>query len=370
MVAITNIEISRHELPLDPAFPPSWDSRPRTRFRTDIVKVHCDSGHVGIGSGDAMAGVEDYLDLFVGHSPLDMDRNFGVLENIAFHVGRPWPIDLALWDLAGKIKGKPVYRLLGGSEGRVRAYASTGVLRTPKQMAEQVDKLVGMGFPAIKIRFSRPDIEEDLDALKQVRDRIGDQIDLMVDCNQGWRMPWDVAEPWTFQQALGVARRLEDLGVYWMEEPLHRGDYAGMASLRAATGLKIAGAEMTREMYELTTLIERRCLDVLQPDCAVTGGITGLHRVGRIAKENGIIFTPHTWGNGVGLVANIHLTAGLGGAPYIEYPIDPPEWTAERRDFVLRKPILTDDKGWINLSDAAGFGIVLNEDILDDTRVG
>jgi L-alanine-DL-glutamate epimerase-like enolase superfamily enzyme len=182
-------------------------------------------------------------------------------------------------------------------------------------------------------------------------------------------MAWDVATPWSLKDALQVARALEDHGVYWMEEPLYRGDYEGMAQLRAATDLRIAGAEMTRELHELKTLIDRGCLDVLQPDAVLVGGITGLRRIAIMAQEAGLAFTPHTWGNGIGLMANIHLAAGIAGSPYLEFPYDPPEWTPERRDFMFSDPITVDSEGWITLSDRPGLGLTLDDDVLKRTRV-
>ncbi len=123
---IAAIEITHHRLPLDPPFRPSWDSRPRHAFEATIVRVRTDSGLEGVGSGDAMIGFAGSEDLFIGHDPLALERHFRVLSHIAFHAGRCWPLDLALWDLAGKITGQPCWRLLGGLGRRVRAYASLG----------------------------------------------------------------------------------------------------------------------------------------------------------------------------------------------------------------------------------------------------
>src|SRR3546814_11872546 len=117
-------------------------------------------------------------------------------------------------------------------------------------------------------------------------------------------MPWDAEAPWSLKDALQVARELEDLDVYWMEEPLHRGDYDGMAELRRATDIRIAGGEMTRELHEFRTLVQRGSLDVLQPDAALVGGITGLRRVAMPAQEHNLHFTPHPWTNGMGHMAN------------------------------------------------------------------
>jgi len=231
MSTITKIEITHHRLPLDPPFPASWDTRPRTHFPATIVRVHDSEGRVGIGSGDAMYGFADYERYFIGEDPLDIDRHAAVLANIEFHAGRPWPMDLALWDLIGKIKGQPVWRLLGGTDNKVRAYASSGVHRSIDDMVQVAKRCIERGFPALKVRFGRPKLDDDLAVVKAIRDATGDRLELMVDCNQGWRMPWDTAAPWTVDHAERVAKVLESHGVYWMEEPLHRGDYAGMTEL-------------------------------------------------------------------------------------------------------------------------------------------
>jgi len=367
---IARIDISHHRLPLDPPFPASWDTRPRTHFPATIVRVTDSDGRVGVGSGDAMYGFEDYGDLFLGRDPLDLERHHAVLSNIDFHAGRPWPMDVALWDLVGQIRERPVWDLLGGRGRRVRAYASSGVHRPVAAMVQLAQRVQSAGFPALKVRFGRPDPAEDLAVVHAVRDAVGDGLELMVDCNQGWRMPWDTAPPWTVDHATGVAEALAAESVYWMEEPLHRGDYAGYSELRRRVDIRVAGGEMTREPYELRELLARDCLDVFQPDCVCTGGITGLARLAAEVDAAGRTFTPHTWGNGIGLLANLHLTAGTVDAPFIEYPYDPPEWTPARRDYPLAGPLEPDGEGWLELTDEPGLGIHLDEERLAATRSG
>jgi L-alanine-DL-glutamate epimerase-like enolase superfamily enzyme len=366
---ITAVAISHHRLPLAPPFNASWDSRPREHFDATIVRVTTDGGLVGVASGDRMLGFEGHESLFVGEDPLAIERHYRVLSNIDFHYGRCWPLDLALWDLAGKILGVPCWKLLGGLANRVRAYASSGTLREPAAQADAAEAYLAQGFPALKLRFHRGDWRADLRALEAVRARVGGRLELLVDCNQGWRLPWDTQAPWTFKDALAVARELERLDVYWMEEPLHRADRAGMRALREATAVRIAGGEMTRQLHELRELIDGGCVDVLQPDAALVGGITGLKRIAVIAQEHHVVFTPHTWTNGMGVTANAHLVAGLADAPFLEYPFDPPEWSLQRRDFMLSSPLQVDAQGWITLSDAPGMGYLPDEGRLLATRI-
>ena len=374
MPKITAIEITRHRLPLDPPFKASWDGRARTGFDAAIVRIRDDEGREGIGSGDLMLGFEGHEDLFIGEDPRHVERHYEVLSHLQFHYGRCWPVDLALWDLAGKITGEPVWRMLGGRADKVRLYASSGVLRDHGAMAETAERFLAEGFPAMKVRFTssaggRESWREDVKALEAIRARVGSKLDLMVDCNQGWRMPWDTSAAWTYKDALAVARELEKLGIYWMEEPLHRADRKGMALLRQSVDIRIAGGEMTREIHEFRDLVEGRCLDVLQPDVALVGGITGLRRIAIMAREAGLAFTPHSWTNGIGVLANAHLTAGIGEAPWLEWPYDPPEWSLERRDYPMQTPLVATD-GWLHLGEAPGLGIALDEARLAATRVG
>ena len=367
MARITRIDITHHQLVLDPPFPASWDTRPRTRFPATLLRVHDDEGHVGIGSGDAMYGFSDYAHLFIGADPLDLERHHAVLMNIEFHAGRPWPMDVALWDLAGKLRGEPIWKMLGGKTNKLRAYVSSGVHRNVADMVQVAERAVAAGYPALKVRFGRPQLQDDLAVLRAIREAVGMRLELMVDCNQGWRMPWDTAPPWTLEHAISVARELEKLQVYWMEEPLHRGDYDGMTALRQATSLRIAAGEMTREPYEFRELLARGCLDVFQPDVVCSGGITGLAKIAKAVDAQGKIFTPHTWGNGIGLMANLQLTAGTVGAPFIEWPLDDPQWSAERRDFMLAEPLRPDAQGWFHLPDTPGLGLQLDEAALTRT---
>ncbi len=373
MSEIVAIDITHHQLPLDPPFPASWDPQPRTKFPVTVVRVRDSDGNEGVGSGDTMHGFADHARYFIGEDPLALAQHASRLSNIDFHGGRPWPLDVALHDLAGRISGTPVWRTLGGTSPRLRLYASTAVHRSPPEMVATAQRMLAEGFDAMKVRFGRPSIDDDLAIVSAVRDAVGDRLTLMVDCNQGWRMPWDVAQPWHLESAWSVAQRLIAEDVYWMEEPLHRGDYDGMTELRhrvrATSSMRIAGGEMTREPYEFRELLRRDCLDVFQPDVVCTQGFSGLAPLARQVVAAGKLFTAHTWGNGIGVLANLHLVAGAAGhagSQWVEWPYDPPEWTIERRDYPLARH-LEAQGGWLSLADEPGLGAVLDETMLART---
>jgi L-alanine-DL-glutamate epimerase-like enolase superfamily enzyme len=142
-----------------------------------------------------------------------------------------------------------------------------------------------------------------------------------------------------------------------------------MRLLREKLDLRIAGGELDREMSELRDLIAEGCLDVLQPDVVSVGGITGLAKIAAMAGEHGIAFTPHSWGNGIGVMANAQLMGGATDGGFFEFPWDPPEWTNARRDFMFRTPLDVDADGDLVLPDAPGLGFELDEDMLARTRV-
>lgn len=365
---ISKISLTQHRLPLDPPFRPAWDTRPRAGFDVTIVRVETDEGLVGVGSGDAMPGFAGHEELFLGRDPRDLERHFRIIDSLSFHYGRCWPLDLALWDLFGKLTGQPCWRLLGGARADLRVYASSAVMRPPEAMRDLAEHILAAGFEALKVRFAGPDWRRELAGIEAIRSAVGDALTLMVDANRAWQMPWGVREPPDFKDALALARALEDLDVFWLEEPLQRGDFAGQAELRSRTWLRIAGGEMAREVHDLEAMIAHRAIDVIQPDASLIGGITGLARIAKLAAARGIAFTPNTWGNGITLLANAQLAAGVGAGPYLEYPYDPDGWTIDRRDFPLAAPVVQLN-GILELPEAPGLGIELDEDRLRATRL-
>ena len=361
---IERVRLERRSIGLDPPFFAAWDPEPRRSFEATIVLVETDEGLTGIGSGDTMDGFERYEHLFVGRDPLAIERHVAVLETITFHAGRYWPLEAALWDLAGKAAGQPVAELLGGQLQRVPVYASTGEQRSPSERAESALRLKDEGFKALKVRIDRTRLDEGLAAVEAVRTAVGELMEIMVDLNQGWRMPGDTGAGLDYATVASAAARLRELDVFWLEEPLPREDIKGYASLRQESGLRIAGGEMARTPAELEAFEAGDALDVYQPDAVLSIGILREREIAERVTARGHLFTPHTWTNGIGLLANLQLTAGVGGGPYLEYPYDPPGWTPERRDFMLAEPVLADGEGLVAVPDRPGLGFELADDLI------
>jgi L-alanine-DL-glutamate epimerase-like enolase superfamily enzyme len=359
---ITAIELQWLTVPLAPSFRAAWDPDPRTRFDATIVRVHTDEGLTGIGSGDTMAGFAEFEHLFLGADPLALATHGRTLETISFHAGRYWPLEAALWDLAGKATGVPVATLLGGAADRIPAYASLGELRSPAQRHEDAQELVARGFKAVKVRIARDRIAEGIAVVAAIRDAVGDALEIAVDLNQWWRMAGDITPGLTPQAAREIVERLREHDVLWVEEPVAGDDLAGMRMLREQTGVRISGGEMARTFDELRRALADDALDLVQPDVVLSLGIGGARTLAELALRSNRWFSPHTWTNGIGVLANLHVCCGVGGGPFLEFPYDPPGWTPARRDFMLAQPVETDADGFVHVPDAPGLGIELDEE--------
>jgi D-galactarolactone cycloisomerase len=364
---ITDIAVERLRLPLDPPLPVAWDPDPRRTFEATIVRVHTDAGITGIGSGDTMDGFAAFRHLFLGEDPLAITRHVRALETCSFHGGKYWPLEAALWDVIGQVHGQPVAALFGNAARTLPAYASFCVLRPPAERVESVRRVVDEGFRAVKIRIDRDRVAEGLATVAAVREAFPD-LTVMVDLNQSWRMAGDTAPATDLARTRGLVRRLAELGVFWVEEPLPYADVEGFRTLRAENpGLRIAAGEMEHSPTELLRWLEQDVLDVYQPDVVLAVGMARARTIAEVAALKHRAFTPHSWTNGIGVLANLHVAAGVGGGPFFEFPYDPPDWTPARRDFMLA-PVEAVD-GELAVPDAPGLGVRLDEEVIARWRI-
>ncbi|GAA3523587.1 mandelate racemase/muconate lactonizing enzyme family protein [Amycolatopsis ultiminotia] len=367
---ITDITLDRLRLRLDPPLHAAWDPEPRRHFDATIVRVHTDEGVTGIGSGDTMAGFEQVQHLFVGQDPLDLVRHVKAIETANFHGGSYWPLEAALWDLAGKVAGLPVATLFGNAARALPAYASTAESKPPAERVEVAFQVREAGFRAMKIRIDRARVREGVETVRAVREALGPGFEIMVDLNQSWRMAGDTADATDLAATRKLVRQLAELEVFWVEEPLPYADPDGFRTLRAdSPGVRIAAGEMHHSVPELLRYLDEDVLDVYQMDVVLAIGMHRARTLGELAKLKHRAFTPHSWTNGIGLLANLAVAAGVGGGPYFEFPYDPPGWTPQRRDFMLAEPVPITADGTVEVPQRPGLGIDLDEETVQRCRI-
>ena len=363
---IAAVETRRYEFRFEPPLEVAWDPEPRRTQEATLAIVRSDDGVEGYASGDALPDRELLERLLVGVDPRQTEVVRELCETVDLHHARTWIAEVAVWDLVGRALDVPVWQLLGGRQDRLVAYASSCQPVTPEERARRAVALRDRGIRALKIRISSL---HDVELVAAVRDAVGGDLDLMVDANQGWRMPGDRTARWDVATAAQCARELERLDVYWLEEPLRADDYDGYRALRRRTDLRIAAGEFVRGAHDARDLVLRGGVDVLQCDAVLVGGLGGVRRFAALADLAGRMWSPHTWSNGYGLLANLHAAVALSTCPYLEVPFDPPALDATRRDWLLPAPLEVAADGTIAPPAGPGLGVVPDLDALERFRV-
>jgi len=366
---ISALETRGYRYPLDPPFRAAWDPEPRTHQDATIVVVRSDDGAEGYASGDGLPDRELLAALLVGRE-LGATDVHEVIETVDFHHGRNWTLELAVWDLLGRAAGEPVWRLLGGTSDRIGAYASSGELVSAEERVARCVALREAGVRAVKLRLDSTDWHVDLPVIAAVREAVGPGLEIMIDANQAWRMPGDLTSRWPPAKVLELARELERLDVYWLEEPLPTEDVQAYAELGRSTSLRIAAGEMVRTEAEARALVVTGGVDVVQVDVVLSGGIERARRMAALAEEAGASWSPHTWSNGYGLLANLHAALAFSKSPFLEVPYDPPTWSTKRRDWLLPTTIEIGADGTIGPPPGPGLGVVPDFDALEQYRIG
>ena len=373
---IDRIELFHVDIPLPKPFHPSWiPGYPQTVNRFTLLRLTTNEGVQGLAAGMAFEHEREGLGnligpYLIGLDPTDIATVRQRFREVSYLGWRNYWMEAAFWDIQGKVQGKPVWALLGGQEsGRAQVYASTGEVHPPEQRAEEVLKLRDMGFKSVKLRVHSASLAEDVAQVEAVRKAVGDSMEIGVDANQGWPVSLlEKAPIWTLERAADFAHACAEMGIAWLEEPLDMHAYDQLAELRRRSTVPIAGAELNGGWHEFKVMLEKGSLDIYQPDATMGGGIGDAIKVRDACREQGLVFTPHTWTNGIGLLVNLHVYASGSRDHPIEYPFEPPGWMPEARDGILAEPILIDAEGSIAVPEEPGLGIQLDENRL--TRHG
>ncbi len=358
-------------LPLRGATPDGgWDDvhlNPETNLHT-LVEVITDEGITGLGSvftsahlvEGAVAVLKPFL---IGASALDPAATSEMLHQQTFWQGRGGAIthaisgiDIALWDIFGKVCGQPISRLLGGRyRERIKPYGSV-LMGEPDVLLPRLEDGMRRGFRAFKIGwgpFGRVDRKTDERIVKAARDCIGSDIELMVDAGGS-----DALWPHGYKWAVETAKMLADYDVTWFEEALRPDDLEGYIQLTKNSPVPIAACEVLTRRQSFLEWIERRAVDFIQPDVTKVGGLSEEHRIAQYADDHAIRFVPHGWNTAVGLAADLQLLAAAANAKWVEY-ITPAPYIEE----LLLDPIQLDETdGMIAIPDGPGLGMRWNPD--------
>jgi len=270
---------------------------------------------------------------FVGHKGLSI---FGLSA-----------LDWACWDIRGKAEGRAVSRILGRSRDRVRAYASGGLWGslTIDELQAEARAFVAQGFTAVKMRFGKPDIGEDVERTAAVREAIGPSVELMADANQGF----------TVNHAIRLGRRIEQFELTWFEEPVQAYDLAGSARVAAELDTPIASGETEYTRYGFQDMLERGSADVLMPDLQRVGGVSEWIKVAHMAAAKDIPVSPHTFSE-----HSLQLCAAVSNLEFSEHM----PWFEAL--FVEEMPMVD---GYFEIPDRPGLGFTFDADAVERLAV-
>ena len=354
---VTSVRAIPLAVPIREAAPvaSTWAARASKQI---LVEVRTDSGLTGWGEAFAYGVplavcnvIEDGLaPMVTGQDPTEIEALVDRLHRALMIWGRRGlammavsGVELALWDLAGKARGVPVYALLGGLVQRsVRAYASLPRYESAADVARAAAAMAAQGFTAIKLH------QVDVASVAAAREAVGAGVELMLDTNC----------PWTVEEAIGMARRLEPYALRWLEEPVWPPeDYAGLARVRQATRTSIACGENEATVFGFREIVRAGAADVLQPSVTKVGGLLELKKIATLAAAANVTLVPHSFYFGPGLAATLHAIASTPGVPYIEFP------PGELAPSLSKSPIRS-ASGLVSVEDRPGLGADPDPDVI------
>jgi D-galactarolactone cycloisomerase len=335
-----------------------------------LVEVVTDEGISGWGSvytshSLTEAALRLLRSWLIGENAIEPERVSEKLHQTTFWQGRGGAvthaisgIDMALWDILGKATGQPVARLLGGYyRDRIKPYGSI-LFEDAGPLRDRLNSVVARGFRAIKLGwgpFGRVDRKTDELLVRTARETVGPDVELMVDAG-GSEEFWPHGLKW----ALETARMLADYGVVWFEEALPADDIEDFIKLREQSRIMIATGEVLTRRQSFIPWLERRAVDIIQPDCTKVGGLSEARRIGWMAYDHNVLLVTHGWNTAIGLAADLHLAAALPVARWVEY-LTPSPYIEE----IVATPFTLDADGMLPVPTKPGLGLDLNLDAIN-----
>lgn len=330
-----------------------------------LIEVVTDEGVTGLGSVfTSLTLVQGSLQvlspMLIGVSAIDPAATTERLHQATFWQGRGGAIthaisgiDIALWDILGKVTKQPISRLLGGRlRETIKPYGSM-LMAEPDVMKHRLEAGLERGFRAFKIGwgpFGRVDARMDEAIVAAAREAVGPDVELMVDAGGS-----DAFWPHGYKWAITAARMLRNYDVTWFEEALRPDDIDGYVKLCEHSPVPISGCEVLTRRQSFLAWIERHAVDYIQPDVTKVGGLSEQHRIGQYADDHAIMMVPHGWNTAVGLAADLQLVAAAGNARWVEY-ITPAPYIED----LLAEPMAMDADGMLPIPAGPGLGLAWN----------
>ena len=347
---ISNIDVKTYKIPL-PEPVKAYAAGIMKAFDLVICKINDDNGVEGVGyitvhenQGLAIAQIikSSFKSILINKDPRLIENLWNLMWKDVHYAGRGAPasfaiaaVDVALWDLKGKCLNAPLWSLLGGHNTDVLCYAGNIDLNFSKEkLLREASKCIDQGFKAIKMRLGRETLKEDLDRIDSMRNHLPDEISLMADANEAWRV----------DQAMKAFNEIEQFNLVWIEEPIKPDDFNGYKYLKSLGKVPIAAGENLHTMAEFNQLISLNGVDFVEPDLTTCGGITPYMKVAKLAEINNLPVVSH----GVHEL-HVHLLASCPNASYMEFHA----WRID--DFVEEKLSIKD--GYSKPIDKPGHGI-------------
>ncbi|MGM0400745.1 MAG: enolase C-terminal domain-like protein [Chloroflexota bacterium] len=372
---ITDIELIRFTYPSRVVRDAEGHSHPGSEHEAQgtISHISTDEGVDGYSMGGAPAMLETAEQVLLGEDPLRREyiwqklRQFQRIRGPALDDRYLGAIDLALWDLAGKVAGLPVYKLLGAYRDKVPAYASTmcgddipGGLDTPEHYADFAQACVEEGYKAFKLHTWMapigPDPKRDVAACAAVRERVGPEIDLMLDCNHDYSR----------MEALYIGRALEELDFHWFEEPMPEASMSSYIWLTEQLDIPVVGPETAEgQFFTRAEWIVNEASDISRYDVHL-GGLTPLMKCVHLCEAHGVAMEVHGGGHG-----NLHALGAMGiPGEYYERGLLHPHYDYEAaRPWLKSRVDGVDEEGYVHLPQAPGLGLDIDWDFVSENRI-
>jgi D-galactarolactone cycloisomerase len=368
-VKITDVRLVKLKLLKEVGTYPDWVGG--TRYGRvgggAIVEVHTDQGVTGIGPDVDPAQMPQIKNLLVGTDPFNVETHAARLSAMpSAGLRSPASVEIALWDLIGKLANQPLYKLWGGGRDKVAPYASMLRLSTPEERADTAAKLKSEGWQAIKYRCSFEKLKDDVRLVELTRKATGDDWVIMCDGNKaGFNGSPSRGVPWDFTRAVETAREYQRMNVYWLEEPLRRYDFEGLAELNRLIEMKIAGGEANRGLHEFRWLLEKGCFDIVQPEIMLLGP-TLLRKIAIVAESMNKLCIPHVGDMRLGTICDLHLIASWSNAPYIEIFNDVPVGDYTYPFSIFEEPPVLNKQGFFKVPEGLGLGMTIKKEFLEN----